>query len=121
MEKKGVSDQKNFAILTNEISRGTFNISIKKHKEIKKLDKKQILRDHMSPIELVLTTLAEATTAELHRTNDSQGMNELKNDAGRGGSIASITRRNIEKELGKPVVTCENAIDFKNKNKIEVK
>lgn len=114
-KKRGVTDQKDFAILTNEISRETFGVNINKHKEIKHLNKKQNLRDHMSPIELALTTLAEVTTTELHRTNDSQGMKALKIDAGTGGHIASITRKNIEKELGKSVVTSENAIDFQNK------
>lgn len=120
-KKRGVTDQKDFAILTNEISRETFGVNINKHKEIKHLDKRQNLRDNMSPIELALTTLAEVTTTELHRTNDSQGMKALKNDAGTGGHIASITRKNIEKELGKSVVTSENAIDFQNKKKIESK
>lgn len=120
-KNRGVVDQKDFAILTNEINKGTFGVTINRHKEIKSLDKKQNLRDHMSPIELALTTLAEVTTTELHRTNDSQGMRALKNDASTGGHIASITRRNIEKELGKPVVTSENALNFKNKNKIESK
>lgn len=121
-KKRGIVEQKEFAILTNEINRGTFGISINKHKEIKSLDKKQNLRDNMSPIELALTTLAEVTTTELHRTNDSYGMNALKNDANTGGHIASITRKNIEKELGKPVITSENAIDFQNKqDKIENK
>lgn len=120
-KKRGVTDQRDFAILTDEINRGTFGVTINKHKEIKKLEKKQNLRDNMSPIELALTTLAEVTTTELHRTNDSQGMRALKNDAGTGGHIASITRKNIEKELGKSVVTSENAIDFMDKKKIENK
>ncbi len=67
----------------------------------------------MSPIELALTTLAEVTTTELHRTNDSQGMKALRIDAQDGGEIASVTRKNIEKKLGKSVVTNQNAIDFK--------
>lgn len=120
-KKRGVTDQRDFAILTDEINRGTFGVTINKHKKIKKLEKKQNLRDNMSPIELALTTLAEVTTTELHRTNDSQGMRALKNDAGTGGHIASITRKNIEKELGKSVVTSENAIDFMDKKKIENK
>lgn len=118
-KKRGVTNQKEFAILTNEINRETFNVTINKHKSIKNLDKKQNLRDHMSPIELALTTLAEVTTTELHRTNDSQGMKALKIDAGTGGHIASITRKNIEKELGKPVVTSENALDFKDKKQLQ--
>lgn len=120
-KKRGVMLQKDFAILTNEINKKTFGVTINKHKEIKNLNQKQNLRDNMSPIELALTTLAEVTTTELHRTNDSQGMKALKNDAGTGGHIASITRKNIEKELGKHIVTKKNAIDFQNKNEIELK
>lgn len=120
-KKRGAKEGKDFAILTNEISRTTFGITTNQHKEKKKLNKKQKLRDNMSPLELALTTLAEVTTTELHRTNDSKGMRALKNDANTGGSIASITRHNIEKELGKEVVTSKNAIDFQTKKEIETK
>ena len=75
----------------------------------------------MSTLELALTTLAEVTTTELHRTNDSQGMVELKIDAQDGGEVAAITRRNIEKRIGKKIVTSENALDFKNTKSIEQK
>ncbi len=118
-KNRGVTDSKDFAILTDEISLGTFDITTRKHKIIKHIDKKQNLRDHMSPLELALTTLAEVTTTELHRTNDSQGFDELKSDARDGGEIASETRKNIEKKLGKPVVTSQNAIDFQNKKEIQ--
>lgn len=87
----------------------------------KKLNKNENLRDNMSPIELALTTLAEVTTTELHRTNDSYGMRALKNDANTGGSIASTTRVNIEKQLGKKVLTSENAKNFQEEKKIENK
>lgn len=120
-KSRGITDNKEFAILTNEISKGTFGITISTHKNIKNLDKKQNLRDHMSPIELALTTLAEVTTTELHRTNDSQGMKALKIDAQDGGDIASITRKNIEKKIGRKVVTPENAMDFKEQKIIENK
>lgn len=117
--KRGVTEPKEYAILTDEISLGTFGITTKKHKQFKNINKKQNLRDNMSPLELALTTLAEVTTTELHRSNDSYGMTELKTDAFKGGSIASDTRKRIEKEIGKPVITSQNAIDFQNKNKIE--
>ncbi len=120
-DKRGISDKKEYAILTDEISKGTFGITTKKHKNIKNLSKNQTLRDNMSPLELALTTLAEVTTTELHRTNDSYGIAELKIDAHDGGEVAAITRRNIEKKIGKPIVTSENAIDFKNKKQIETK
>ncbi len=118
---RGITDTRDYSILTDEISKGTFGITTKKHKSIKSLNKNQNLRDNMSPMELVLTTLAEVTTTELHKTNDSQGMRALKTDAHDGGEIASITRKNIEKKLGKPVVTSDNAINFKEKEKIDNK
>ena len=120
-KNRGVTDSKDFAILTDEISYSTFGVTTKQHKELKNINKKQNLRDHMSPLELVLTTLAEVTTTEIHKTNDSYGMKKLMTDANDGGKIASDTRKNIEKRIGKPVLTSENAINFKNIDKIETK
>lgn len=109
---------KDYAILTDEISKGTFNITTQQHKDLKGLEK-QNLRDNMSAMELALMTLAEVTTTELHKNNDSQGMKELQNDANIGGNIAGQTRKNIEKQLGKSVVTSENAKDFRKNRKIK--
>ena len=120
-KNRGVTEPKDFAILTNEISKGTFGITTKQHMDIKHLEKKQNLRDNMSPMELALMTLAEVTTTELHRTNDSQGMKALKIDAHDGGEVAKETRLNIEKRIGRKVVTSENALDFTNKREIENK
>lgn len=111
------ANTKDYAILTDEISKGTFNITTQEHKDIKGLDK-QNLRDNMSAMELALMTLAEVTTTELHKTHDSKGFDELDNDAKTGGNIAGQTRKNIEKQLGKPVVTKENANDFRKKKSI---
>lgn len=94
------ANTKDYAILTDEISKGTFNITTQQHKDIKGLDK-QNLRDNMSAMELALMTLAEVTTTELHKSHDSKGFNELESDAKTGGSIAGQTRENIEKQLGK--------------------
>ena len=112
------ANTKDYAILTDEISKGTFNITTQQHKDIKGLDK-QNLRDNMSAMELALMTLAEVTTTELHKSHDSKGFNELESDAKTGGSIAGQTRENIEKQLGKPVVTKENANDFRKKKNIK--
>lgn len=112
------ADTKDYAILTDEISKGTFGITTQQHKDLKKLDK-QNLRDNMSAMELALMTLAEVTTTEIHKTNDSQGFDELKQDAQDGGEIASITRKNIEKKIGKSVLTSENANDFRKKKNIK--
>lgn len=118
-KKRGANTNKDFAILTNDISKGTFGITTNQHKNIKSLNENQNLRDNMSPLELALMTLAEVTTTELHKTNDSQGMKLLRNDAQEGGEIASITRQNIEKRLGKKVVTKENVLDFTNKKELQ--
>lgn len=112
------ADTKDYAILTDEISKGTFGITTKQHKDIKGLDN-QNLRDNMSAMELALMTLAEVTTTEIHKTNDSQGFEELKQDAHDGGEIASVTRMNIEAKIGKPVVTTENAKDFRKIKQIK--
>lgn len=107
------ADVKDYAILTDEISKGTFGITTQQHKDLKGLDK-QNLRDNMSALELALMTLAEVTTTEIHKTNDYHGLSELKTDAHDGGEIASITRTNIEQKIGKPVVTSENSKDFRS-------
>ncbi len=120
-KKRGIVNSKDFAILTNDISKGTFGITTSQHKDIKGLNDKQNLRDNMSAMELALMTLAEVTTTELHKSNDSQGMAELRIDAQDGGEIASVTRRNIEKKIGKKVVTAENALDFTSKREIDNK
>lgn len=112
------ADTKDYAILTDEISKGTFGITTQQHRTLKGLDK-QNLRDNMSSMELALMTLAEVTTTEIHKTNDSHGLKELKQDARDGGEIASITRKNIEQKIGKPVVTKENANDFRKKRTIK--
>ena len=112
------ADTKDYAILTDEISKGTFGITTQQHKDFKKLDK-QNLRDNMSAMELALMTLAEVTTTEIHKTNDSQGFEELRQDAQDGGEIASITRKNIEQKIGKSVLTSENAADFRKKKNIK--
>ena len=112
------ADTRDYAILTDEISKGTFGITTQQHKDLKHLDK-QNLRDNMSAMELALMTLAEVTTTEIHKTNDSQGFEELKQDAQDGGEIASITRKNIEQKIGKSVLTSENATDFRKKKNIK--
>ena len=73
----------------------------------------------MSALELVLTTLAEVTTTELHKSNNSKGIKNLSIDAKQGGAIAGKTRENIEMQLNRPVLTSQNANDFKKKIKQE--
>ena len=82
-------------------------LEIQNSQQVKSLAREN-LRDHMTDIELILTMLAEATTTKLHRDRDSQGMEPLKKDAKDGGAVAGRTRKDIEKQTGKPVISAEN-------------
>lgn len=107
----GVKVGKEYAILTNEISKAWSGMTNREYKNLKGL-KKENLRDNMSTLEIVLNMLAEATTTELTKTKNPQGLEENKKVAKDGGSIAGNTRKEIEKETGQPVITSKNAIDF---------
>ena len=107
----GVKAGKEYAILTNEISKAWSGMTTREYKNLKGL-KKENLRDNMSTLEIVLNMLAEATTTELTKTKNPQGLDENKKVAKDGGSIAGNARKEIEKETGKPVITSKNAIDF---------
>jgi hypothetical protein len=104
---RGARTALEYALLTNEIMKGAFDLNVEDYKQVKSLEREN-LRDHMTDIELILTMLAEATTAELHRDRDSQGLLPLAKDARAGGAVAGRTRKDIETRTGKPVVTGEN-------------
>ena len=104
---RGASTSLEFAILTNEIMQGAFDLKVDEYKRVKALEREN-LRDHMTDIELILTMLAEATTTKLHRDRDSQGMAPLKKDAQDGGAVAGRTRKDIETQTGKPVISGAN-------------
>jgi prophage antirepressor-like protein len=104
---RGVASSVEFAILTNEIMQGTFDLKVDDYKQVKSLAREN-LRDHMTDIELILTMLGEATTTKLHRDRDSQGIVPLKKDAQDGGAVAGRTRKDIEQQSGKPVISTGN-------------
>lgn len=107
--KRGVTNGKEFSILTAIIAKGTFDVTPSQHKEIKGLTKpSQNLRDHMTDIELILMSLGEALTRNETIKEDAQGFNENAKTAQRGGYIAGQARRTVEKETGKKVVSSEN-------------
>lgn len=106
-KNRGAQTTLEYAILTNEIIQGAFGLKVEDYKQVKDLVREN-LRDHMTDIELILTMLAEATTTKLHRDRDSQGMTPLKKDAHDGGAVAGRTRKDIEAQTGKPVITAEN-------------
>ena len=106
-KQRGAASNLDFAILTNEIMQGTFALKVDDYKQVKALTGEN-LRDHMTDIELILTMLGEATTTKLHRDRESAGMPTLKKDAKDGGAVAGRTRKDIEKQSGKPVISSEN-------------
>ena len=106
-KNRGARTTLEYAILTNEIMQGAFGLKVEEYKQIKDLEREN-LRDHMTDIELILTMLAEATTTKLHRDRDSQGMAPLKKDAQDGGAVAGRTRKDIEVQTSKPVISSEN-------------
>lgn len=106
-EARGVEKGREYAFLTAEISRATFELSPKEHKEVKGL-KRQNLRDHMSSAELVFTMLGELSTTEIAREDDAQGYKENKRAAQEGGKIAGDARRQLEQRTGRKVVTSDN-------------
>ena len=107
----GVTQGKEYAILTNEISKAWSGMTTRQYKDLKGL-KKENLRDNMSTTELILNMLAETATKDIAESTNPQGLEENKEVAKRGGSIAGNARKGIESETGKPVITSKNAIDF---------
>lgn len=106
-KKRGIEEDKDFAILTNEISKATFGKTVEEYKSVKNL-KKENLRDHMNDLELIFSMLGERATTEIARTKDAQGFVENKDAAAKGGKIAGDARVKLEIETGKSVVSGEN-------------
>lgn len=106
---RGVREGKEYAILTAEISKATFGMNPGEYKQYKGLMRPgENLRDHMTDMELVLTMLGEASTTEIARTRDAQGMAENEKAAKDGGKIAGDARRQLEKETGRSVISKQN-------------
>ena len=114
-QKRGVTEQQDYAILTAEISKATFGITPSDYKKLKGL-KRENLRDHMNDLELLFTQLGEAATTEIARTDNARGMSENKNAAKRGGAVAGTARQQLEQETGQKVVSKKNYLP-KNHNK----
>lgn len=110
-KKRGVQKGKEYAILTDEISRAWSGMTTGQYKRLKGLTKEN-LRDNMTDLELVLTMLAEASTTDISKTAKPQTFEENKQVAKRGGKVAGIARQTLEAETGKPVITEKNAFDF---------
>ena len=120
-KERGAREGFDFAILTNEIYKGTFEMTAKEIKKYKNLRNRDNPRDHMSELELILTMLGEATTTELSQTRNSKGLPSLKKDSQDGGKIAGNTRKEIESKTGKKITTKENFLNDVKIKKINKK
>lgn len=107
-QKRGVEKGKEFAILTDDITKAWSGMTTRQYKNLKGL-KKENLRDNMTDTELVLTMLAEASTRDISKAEKPDGFDESRTVAQRGGKVASTARKALEAETGQPVVTDQNA------------
>lgn len=111
-QKRGVQKGREYAILTDEISKAWSGLTTRQYKDFKGL-KKENLRDNMSDLELVLNMLAEASTTGISQIEKPEGMAENLSVAQRGGRIAGNARKELEQEMGHPVISAENAKTMK--------
>jgi hypothetical protein len=109
-EKRGVKEDKDYAILTAEILKATFGLIPSEHKKLKSL-KKENLRDHMNDLELIFSMLGEASTTEIAVQKNATGFKENKKVAKEGGSVAGSARKDLEEKSGKKVVTSFNFLN----------
>jgi DNA-damage-inducible protein D len=116
-KNRGAEEERDYEILTAEISKATFGITPSDYKKLKGLEREN-LRDHMDDFELIFNMLGERSTTEIHRNEDSKGLPKLKSDAKAGGEIAGGARKALEKRLGRSVVSKKNYLDLKKKEKL---
>lgn len=116
-DKRGVQNERDYAILTAEISKATFGITPSQYKKLKGLQREN-LRDHMNDLELLFSQLGEAATTEIARTDDAQGMNENMSAANRGGAVAGNARKQLETEIGRRVISKNNFLQNDKRKKL---
>ena len=115
-KKRGVLEERDYAILTAEISKATFGMTPSEYKKFKGL-KKENLRDHMDDLELIFSMLGERVSTEITRKEDKQGYIEVEDAAKRGGRVAGNARKETEQELGRPITSKENYLSEPEKKK----
>jgi DNA-damage-inducible protein D len=113
---RGVQQEIEFAILTNEISKASFGKTVEEYKEFKRL-KKENLRDHMDDLELIFSMLGEASTTAIAKAKDARGLDENKIAARQGGDVAGNARKELESKTGESVVSDDNFLDIPEKLK----
>lgn len=114
-KQRGVKEGQEYAILTATIAKGTFGLTPNQHKELKGLER-QNLRDHMTPLELILTAFGEEITKQFTIQQDAQGFNDNFDAAKQGGEVAGDARINAENKLGVKGVSSENFLGLKGNN-----
>lgn len=116
--ERGVENERDFAILTSEISRATFGMTPSEYKNMKGLSKKnENLRDHMTDLELIFTMLGEKVTTEISKKEKPETLEKNKKVAKRGGRVAGKARKDTEKELGHSVISRKNYLQIENNKK----
>ena len=116
-KERGITKEKDFAILTAEISKATFGLTPSEYKNVKGLTKKnQNLRDHMTDLELIFTMLGERVTTEISQQEKPESFEGNKDVARRGGNVAGVARKETEKELGHSVISSENFLNLDEKS-----
>lgn len=115
--ERGINKSIDYAILTNDIMQGAFDLKVNEYKQVKGLEREN-LRDHMTDLELIITMLGEATTTQITQQKNSKGLNKLRNDAKLGGAVAGRTRRDIESQVGKKVISEKNFL-LHSKSKVK--
>lgn len=116
--KRGVKRSLDFAILTNEIMKSGFGLTVSEYKKLKNL-KHENLRDHMEDIELILTMLGEASTTKFTQDRDSKNIPNLKVDAKDGGHVAKVARTEIESKSSKSIISPKNFLNLSSKKPIK--
>ena len=119
-DKRGAKEQVEYTILTAEISKAAFGVTPSEYKELKGLEREN-LRDHMDELELIFNMLGEKATTEIHKNENSQGLPKLKVDARAGGNIAGGARKQLEKKLGRSIVSKDNYLQEPESQKILTK
>ncbi len=115
-KNRGANEDRDYEILTAEISKATFGVTPSDYKKLKGLEREN-LRDHMDDFELIFNMLGERATTEIHRTEDSRGVAKLRSDAQAGGDIAGGARKKLEARLGRSVVTKKNFLKSPERQK----
>ncbi|MBL7816516.1 MAG: Bro-N domain-containing protein [Saprospiraceae bacterium] len=118
-KKRGISENKEYSILTSEIAKATFGLTPSEHSKLKNLEK-QNLRDHMTNLELIFSALGEESTRLIAEKDDAQGFEQNREAAIDGGSLAGKYRRELEERTGQKVVSAENFLNLKPSDEVKI-